>query len=127
MAQATKRFYRSAQEDARLPVAELALLEKELLRPSGFRTDADARDQLEVTKTVLIKTGQEIQNIIDNPNQFREVSIDKARKSLIITNGLIEEYERAIASYNRSFTKEVDSEKSNKVFKNIFNRRKVTK
>ena len=127
LAQATKRFYRSAQEDARLPVAELALLEKELLRPSGFRTDADARDQLEVTKTVLIKTGQEIQNIIDNPNQFREVSIDKARKSLIITNGLIEEYERAIASYNRSFTKEVDSEKSNKVFKNIFNRRKVTK
>ena len=125
LAQATKRFYRSAQDDARLPVAELALLEKELLRPSGFRTDADARDQLDVTKTVLIKTGQEIQNIIDNPNQFREVSIDKARKSLIITKGLIQEYDRAIASYNRSFTKEVDSEKANKVLKNIFKRRKV--
>ena len=125
LAQATKRFYRSAQDDAKLPVAELALLEKEVLRPSGLRTDADARDQLEVTKTVLIKTGQEIQNIINNPNQFREVSIDKARKSLIITNGLIDEYTRAINSYDKALGKEMDTEKSNKIFKNVFKKRKA--
>jgi len=124
LAQATKRFYREAQTD-RLPVAELAQLEKELLRPSGLRTDADARDQLDVTKTVLIKTGQEIQKVIDNPSDFRDVSIDKARKNLIITNGLIDEYTRAINSYDKALGKEMDTEKSNKIFKNVFKKRKA--
>jgi hypothetical protein len=123
LAQATKRFYREAQTD-RLPVAELAQLEKELLRPSGLRTDADARDQLDVTKTVLIKTAQEIQKVIDNPSDFRDVSIDKARKNLIITNGLIDEYTRAINSYDKALGKEMDIEKSNKIFKNVFKKRK---
>jgi hypothetical protein len=126
LAQATKRFYREAQTD-RLPVAELAQLEKELLRPSGLRTDADARDQLDVTKTVLIKTAQEIQKVIDKPSDFRDVSIDKARKNLIITNGLIDEYTRAINSYDKALGKEMDTEKSNKIFKDVFKKRKVNK
>ena len=53
------------------------------------------------------------------------MSIDKARKNLIITNGLIDEYTRAINSYDKALGKELNVEKSKKIFKDVFKKRKA--
>lgn len=55
LANATERFIREATND-RLDVQSLARLQKELVRPSGFRTDADALAQLRVTQSVMKNT-----------------------------------------------------------------------
>jgi hypothetical protein len=125
LANATERFIREATND-RLDVQSLARLQKELVRPSGFRTDADALAQLRVTQDVMKKTAEELNFIINNPKRFKETSIDKARKALILTNGLINEYGTAIRSYERfgGFDQQ-GSGASKRVMKNIFKRRQT--
>jgi hypothetical protein len=125
LANSTERFVREATND-RLDVQSLARLQKELVRPSGFRTDSDALAQLEVTRNVMQKTKEELQDIIDNPKKYRDVSLDKARKALTLTSGLINEYETAINSYKKfgGFGETGSGADANKVFKNVFKRRK---
>jgi hypothetical protein len=124
LANSTERFIREATND-RLDVQSLARLQKELVRPSGLRTDADALAQLEVTRSVMQKTKEELQDIIENPKKYRDVSLDKARKALTLTSGLIDEYGTAINSYKKfgGFGENGSEADANKVFKNVFKRR----
>ena len=123
LANSTERFIREATND-RLDVQSLARLQKELVRPSGFRTDADALSQLRVTQSVMKKTRDELEQIIDNPKKYKDTSIDKARKGLTLTNGLIDEYQTAINSYERfgGFRKGGDVETDRRILKNIIKR-----
>jgi len=123
LANATERFIREATND-RLDVQSLARLQKELVRPSGLRTDADALSQLRVTQSVMKKTRDELQEIINNPQKYKDTSIDKARKGLTLTNGLIQEYQTAINSYERfgGFRKGGDIETDRRILKNIIKR-----
>jgi len=124
LANSTERFIREATND-RLDVQSLARLQKELVRPSGFRTDADALSQLEVTRNVMQKTREELQDIIDNPKKYRDVSLDKARKAITLTSGLIDEYGTAINSYKRFGGFGEKGGGSEQLFKNIIKKRKT--
>jgi hypothetical protein len=124
LANSTERFIREATND-RLDVQSLARLQKELVRPSGFRTDADALSQLEVTRNVMQKTKEELQDIIDNPKKYRDVSLDKARKAITLTSGLIDEYGTAINSYKRFGGFREQGGGSEQLFKNIIKKRKT--
>ncbi len=124
LANSTERFIREATND-RLDVQSLARLQKELVRPSGFRTDADALSQLRVTQNVMKKTREELEMIINNPTQYKDTTIDKARKAITLTNGLITEYGTAINSYERFGGLGEKGGGSEQLFKNIIKKRKT--
>ena len=124
LANATERFIAEAAK-GKLDVQSLARLQKELVRPSGLRTDADALSQLEVTRSVMQKTREELQDIIDNPKKYRDVSLDKARKAITFTSGLIDEYGTAINSYKRFGGFREQGGGSEQLFKNIIKKRKT--
>ena len=67
----------------------------------------------------------QVQDIIDNPQKYRDVSLDKARKAITLTSGLIDEYGTAINSYKRFGGFGEKGGGSEQLFKNIIKKRKT--
>jgi len=63
--------------------------------------------------------------IINNPTQYKDTTIDKARKAITLTNGLITEYGTAINSYERFGGLGEKGGGSEQLFKNIIKKRKT--
>jgi len=126
LAQVTERMIREAV-NGRMDVQSLNRLQAELVRPSGSLTDRNALDQLRVTRDLIRKSRDEVNNIVENIGNFRDVDITKARKTQMLTRSLDKEYSKAIENFERNLgvtSDESNISKTDNFFKDLFNKRK---
>ena len=96
------------------------------MRPSGGTTDANALAQLKQTTRTMLAAKDRINNILENPRDYKDTQVTKARETINLIDNLVDNYNIAVNGYEQAFSKSGGGE-ANKVFKNIFKRRKVTK
>ena len=123
LANATEGFLREAVSGDRLDKDTIALIRRDIMRPTGSMTDANALAQLKQTRQTMLATQDRLKNVLNNPRDFSATQVTKARETLNLIDGLVDNYGIAIGGFERSFSKAGGEGK--KVFKNIFKRRKV--
>ena len=127
LAQVTERMIREAV-NGRMDVQSLNRLQAELVRPSGTLTDRNALDQLRVTRDLIRKSRDEVNNIMENIGSFRDVDVTKARKTQMLTRSLDKEYSKAIENFEKNLgvtSDESNVSKADNFFKDLFNKRKT--
>lgn len=126
LANSTEGFLRDAVSNDRLDKETIAIVRRDILRPTGGMTDANAYAQLKQTQQTIKAKLDEKRVILNNPRQFTESQITKARETVIMMKNLINNYGIAIRSYERfgGFGQQ-GSGASKRVMKNIFKRRQT--
>jgi hypothetical protein len=103
LAQATRRFYLEGRTLAR----EFENLEREIPTFSGFLTDANARRTLGRQRALLEGELERVMDVIENPRQYTNVDISKARQMQVYASQLLATYDQFLQAYqgaNRSGT-----------------------
>ena len=126
LANQTEGFLRGAISNDRLDKETVALIRQDIMRPSGGTTDANALAQLKQTTRTMLAAKDRINNILENPRDYKDTQVTKARETINLIDNLVDNYNIAVNGYEQAFSKSGGGE-ANKVFKNIFKRRKVTK
>ena len=124
LANQTEGFLRGAISNDRLDKETVALIRQDIMRPSGGTTDANALAQLKQTTRTMLAARDRINNILENPRDYKDTQVTKARETINLIDNLVDNYNIAINGYDRAFAKSGVND-ANKVLKNIFNRRKV--
>jgi len=124
LANQTEGFLRGAISNDRLDKETVALIRQDIMRPSGGTTDANALAQLKQTTRTMLAARDRINNILENPRDYKDTQVTKARETINLIDNLVDNYNIAINGYDRAFAKSGGND-ANKVLKNIFNRRKV--
>jgi len=125
LANATEGFLREAVSGDRLDKDTIALIRRDIMRPTGSMTDANALAQLKQTRQTMLATQDRLKNVLNDPRDFSATQVTKARETLNLIDGLVDNYGIAIGGYENSLSKAGGD--ANKVLKNVFKRRKVTK
>jgi len=103
LAQATRRFYLEGRTLAR----EFENLEREIPTFSGFLTDANARRALGRQRALLEGELERVMDVIENPRQYTNADISKARQMQGYASQLLATYDQFLQAYqgaNRSGT-----------------------
>ena len=124
LANQTEGFLRGAISNDRLDKETVALIRQDIMRPSGGTTDANALAQLKQTTRTMLAAKDRINNILENPRDYKDTQVTKARETINLIDNLVDNYNIAVNGYEQAFSKSGGGE-ANKVLKNIFNRRKV--
>ena len=127
LANATEGFLREAVSGDRLDKETIALIRQDIMRPTGFVTDANAVGQLRQTRDTMLSAKEEQRTIVNSPRgTFKDDQVAKARRTILMINKLVNNYNIAIRSYERfgGLAKQ-GSGSSKRVMKNIFKRRQT--
>ena len=103
----------------------VALVRADILRPSGFTTDANAYAQLKQTQQTIRAKVDEKRYILNNLGDFTEKQITKARADLVMMKALVNNYGIALRSYEKFGGFGKGSGGSEQLFKNIIKKRKT--
>jgi hypothetical protein len=121
---ATEGFLREAVSGDRLDKDTIALIRRDIMRPTGVMTDANALAQLKQTKQTMLAAKDRINNILNSPRDYSNTQVTKARETINMINGLTDNYGIAINGYEQAFTKSGGS-KADSIFNKVFKRSKV--
>jgi len=124
LANQTEGFLRGAISNDRLDKETVALIRQDIMRPSGGTTDANALAQLKQTTRTMLAAKDRINNILENPRDYKDTQVTKARETINLIDNLVDNYNIAINGYDRAFAKSGGND-ANKVLKNVFKKRKV--
>jgi hypothetical protein len=125
LANSTEGFLRDAVSNDRLDKETIAIVRRDILRPTGTMTDANAYAQLKQTQQTIRAKLDEKRMILNNPREFTETQITKARESVIMMKNLINNYGIALRSYEKFGGFGKGSGGSEQLFKNIIKKRKT--
>ena len=125
LANFTEGFLRDAISNERLDKETVALVRADILRPSGFTTDANAYAQLKQTQQTIRAKVDEKRYILNNLRDFTEKQITKARADLVMMKALVNNYGIALRSYEKFGGFGKGGGGSEQLLKNIFKKRKV--
>ena len=100
LANVTQRFVRESVAGRALK-DEIEALAAELAKP-GIGTREAAQERLSTMRNQLLEIQDMAQSIIDNPSQFSQSQVTNARQDLRRVGPLLENYDRAIASFERA-------------------------
>ena len=121
---ATEGFLRAAVSGDRLDKDTIALIRRDIMRPTGVMTDANALAQLKQTKQTMLAAKDRINNVLNNPRDYSNTQVTKARETINMINSLTDNYGIAINGYEQAFTKSGGS-KADSIFNKVFKRSKV--
>ena len=101
LANVTEGFLREAVSNDRLDKDTIALVRRDILRPTGTMTDANAYSQLKQTQQTIRAKLDEKRIVVNNPGQYTESQVTKARETINMMKALINNYGIAINSYEK--------------------------
>ena len=123
LANVTEGFLREAVSNDRLDKDTIALVRRDILRPTGTMTDANAYSQLKQTQQTIRAKLDEKRIVVNNPGEYTESQVTKARETINMMKALINNYGIAINSYEKfgGFS-DKGSTRGRDVLKNIIKR-----
>ena len=124
LANQTEGFLRGAISNDRLDKETVALIRQDIMRPSGGTTDANALAQLKQTTRTMLAAKDRINNILENPRDYKDTQVTKARETINLIDNLVDNYNIAVNGYEQAFTKSGGS-KADSIFNKVFKRSKV--
>ena len=127
LANSTEGFLRAAVSQDRLDKETISLIRQDIMRPTGFMTDANAVGQLRQTRDTMLSAKEEQRAIVNSPRgTYKDDQVAKARRTILMINKLVNNYNIAINRYEKfgGLAKQ-GSGASKRVMKNIFKRRQT--
>tara|TARA_A100001388_G_scaffold260909_1_gene229350 strand:+ start:32338 stop:35295 length:2958 start_codon:yes stop_codon:yes gene_type:complete len=125
LANVTEGFLREAVSNDRLDKDTIAIVRRDILRPTGGMTDANAYAQLKQTQQTIKAKLDEKRVILNNPSQYTTSQITKTRETVTMMKNLINNYGIALRSYEKFGGFGEGGGGSEQLLQNIFKKRKV--
>jgi hypothetical protein len=125
LANVTEGFLREAVSNDRLDKDTIAIVRRDILRPTGGMTDANAYAQLKQTQQTIRAKLDEKRVILNNPREYTESQITKTRETVTMMKNLINNYGIALRSYEKFGGFGKGGGGSEQLLQNIFKKRKV--
>ena len=125
LANVTEGFLREAVSNDRLDKDTIAIVRRDILRPTGGMTDANAYAQLKQTQQTIKAKLDEKRVILNNPREYTESQITKTRETVTMMKNLINNYGIALRSYEKFGGFGEGGGGSEQLLQNIFKKRKV--